>query len=107
MEQNSANDMIMRTLTITGNIFIFDNSVNVYENVANFQLNTLIEILLSFRDRKIFPLALINYITLSGGGFVREPCAKVKNLAMEELIQAVFTVDSTQDFYRANLSKSC
>lgn len=41
------------------------------------------------RDRKIFPLALINYITLSGGGFVRETGSKIKNLTMKELIESV------------------
>lgn len=41
------------------------------------------------RDRKIFPLALINYITLSGGGFVRETGVKLKNLTMKELIESV------------------
>lgn len=40
-------------------------------------------------ERKIFPLALVNYITLSGGGFARESGAKLRNLTMDELIKAV------------------
>lgn len=41
------------------------------------------------RERKIFPLALINYITHSGGGFAREPGAKIRNLTMTELVESV------------------
>lgn len=41
------------------------------------------------RERRIFPLALVNYITHSGGGFSREPGAKIKNFTMDELIENV------------------
>lgn len=60
---------------------ICDN-VRTYANYAYFFKK-------NSRDRKIFPLALINYITLSGGGFVRETGVKLKNLTMKELIESV------------------
>lgn len=53
---------------------------------SNYVINKLF---LIYRERKIFPLALVNYITLSGGGFVRETGAKLRNFTMNELIEAV------------------
>lgn len=41
------------------------------------------------RDRKIFPLALVNYITLCGGGFKREIGEKPKISSMDELTSMV------------------
>lgn len=79
MERNLARDTIMPVSTITGN---FRYSMNVFIICNKF-------VCLCHRERKIFPLALINYITLSGGGFERESGTKLKNLTMKELIESV------------------
>lgn len=68
----------MLVLIITGSLFSHSLDILLKKKCC-----------VNYRERKIFPLALINYITLSGGGFTRENGVKLKNYTMDELIHAV------------------
>lgn len=85
MEQNWANDTIMLALIITGiNIHTSKRTVSkiVFVMYSNLYVNC--------RERNIFPIALINYITLGGGGFAREQGEKIRNYTMDELAEIVW-----------------
>lgn len=80
MEQSLANDMITLVSIIIGEY----SHHPIIE--SNYSINKLS---LIYRERKIFPLALVNYITMSGGGFARETGAKIRNFTINELIETV------------------
>lgn len=42
-----------------------------------------------YRNKGVFPLALVNFITLAGGGFDHEPGAGVRVNTMDELAEEV------------------
>lgn len=44
---------------------------------------------LLFREKRIFPLALVNFITAYGGGFQRETGKKPRIYSMDDLIETV------------------
>lgn len=73
----------MQVLTITGNTTI------QLVTIKTFFIDIFFFFRIFCRERRIFPLALVNYITHSGGGFSREPGAKIKNFTMDELIENV------------------
>lgn len=49
-----------------------------------------------FRSKGVFPLALINYIILTGGGFERKREEKTRCMSLEELAE---TVNRLVDFF--------
>ncbi|KAG6456882.1 hypothetical protein O3G_MSEX010017 [Manduca sexta] len=62
-----------------------------------------------YKDKGIFPLALVNYITLSGGGFDHVPGAGVRLKTMEELAEEfkIDKVSSHPSRLNADLLEEC